>query len=569
MKSTDLVASILKKNNITEIFGLQGGSIVHLFDSLEKYKLKVHYNLHEQSASFAAVSNSKATDKITCVLVTTGPGSTNAMTGLLAAWQDSVPVIFISGQARDNHTSYGKKVRQVGTQELKINEIVKPITKKTFFIKNKNQIEKTFYDAISLSGSGRPGPVWIDFPVNIQWEFFNKKVIPKKVKLKKDKFSKMSFKKTALFKNLVSKSQKPLLILGYGVRLSKQSQKLLKIIKKKKLPFVTTWNAKDIYPSKMQQNIGVIGLYGMQGANKAVFDSDLLICMGTRMAIPHTGSLFSQYSKNSKKIIINDDKNEIKNLNIKFDLSLNIKIENFIHNFKYFNKVCWKTQKYVNLNWVNQIKNHKPNSKEIVKYITEIYKLPKCIITDGSGNALYTTFQCSDLNSKDRLICSAAVSSMGAGLADTFGAWLSKKFSKIFCIIGDGSFVMNLQDLQTLKDYKVNSLIILVNNNGYAAIRDTQKDFLNKRYYGAHSKWKLKMPDYSKVIKSFGINYFSLKKRSDVNRIKLKQILNSKGPTVLEVFVSEKEEILFRQKFLNKKGKNIPITLDQMNLGLK
>ena len=169
LKLTDCLAKILKENNVKNVFGLQGGAVVHIFDSLEKSKFKVTYTNHEQSAGLAAVADAKIENNIGCVVVTTGPACTNVITGLLAAWQDSVPTIFISGQARSNHTSYGKKVRQVGTQEVNICDVVKPLTKYAVFIKKKEDFIKEFNKAIRIATTGRHGPVWIDIPLEIQW----------------------------------------------------------------------------------------------------------------------------------------------------------------------------------------------------------------------------------------------------------------------------------------------------------------------------------------------------------------------------------------------------------------
>ena len=169
MKLTHALALILKENDIKNAFGLQGGAVVHIFDSLEKYKIDVTYTPHEQAASLAAVANAKVNENIGCVVVTTGPACTNAMTGLLAAWQDSVPCIFISGQSRSNHTSYNKKVRQTGTQEVNICDIVRPITKYVKFIDNKDTFLDELNKAITIANSGRKGPVWIDLPLEFQW----------------------------------------------------------------------------------------------------------------------------------------------------------------------------------------------------------------------------------------------------------------------------------------------------------------------------------------------------------------------------------------------------------------
>ena len=198
MKVTDAIAEIIKKNNIKNIFGLQGGAVVHIFDSLEKKKINVTYNHHEQSAALAAVANAKITNNIGCAVVTTGPGTTNAITGLLAAWQDSVPCLFISGQARSSHVSYGKKVRQVGTQEVNICDIVRPITKYTKFISKKEEVIKEFNKAINIAKSGRSGPVWLDVALEIQWADI-KKEVSKKIKFKKVKKDKANYFKRQIY----------------------------------------------------------------------------------------------------------------------------------------------------------------------------------------------------------------------------------------------------------------------------------------------------------------------------------------------------------------------------------
>jgi acetolactate synthase I/II/III large subunit len=568
IKISDLVAEILKKNGVKNIFGLQGGSIVHLFDSFEKKKLNVSYNFHEQSASLAAVANAKASSKPTCCLVTTGPGSSNAMTGLLAAWQDSVPCIFISGQARTNHTSYGKKVRQVGTQGLNILDIVKPITKGTFLLKNEFEVKSKIEQAIALAISGRPGPVWIDFPVNLTWEKITRPKL-NKVKIIRHQPNRNE-KKIKLLNKMIISSKKIILVLGYGLRLSGQAKNLLKIIKSKNIPFVTTWNAKDIYRTDLKQNLGVLGMYGHRGANMALFDSNLIICLGTKLGIPHTGTLFDKYARNSKKVMINDDKEEIDNSFIKFDLSINQKIENIFKKINFKNQVQdWQLLRYKSLNWVEQAKSKKPNSKEIISRLTELSPSPKCVITDGSGNALYTTYHCSKIKEGDRLICSAAISSMGAGLPETFGVGILEKFRKIICVSGDGSFIMNLQDLQSIANSKVNCLILVVNNNGYKAIRDTQKEFLNKRYFGSHPSGRLKFPEFRKVVESFNIKYFSIKKKKGISDIFIKKLFKINEPIVLEIKVSQEEEILFKQSFEKQKNKFKPLPLNVMDVGTR
>ena len=562
MKVTDAIAEIIKKNNIKNIFGLQGGAVVHIFDSLEKKKINVTYNHHEQSAALAAGANAKITNNIGCAVVTTGPGTTNAITGLLAAWQDSVPCLFISGQARSSHVSYGKKVRQVGTQEVNICDIVRPITKYTKFISKKEEVIKEFNKAINIAKSGRSGPVWLDVALEIQWADI-KKEVSKKIKFKKVKKDKANYFKAT---DLLKSSKKPLFVLGYGVRSSGFDIDILNnFFKKNNLPFVLTWNTADLFETRNPNNLGIIGMSGQRGANKAIFESDLLICLGTHLAIPHTTTLYDTYALNAKKIIVNIDANQMKNLNIKFDLKI-------IDDVKFFldflvkqkkvkkNKIIHQNKK---LNWYEP-KTKKINSNIFLRELTSKIKDSKCLIVDGGGTALYTGFQSSFINKNDRVICSSSISAMGTGLAESIGVGQSKIFKNLICIIGDGSFLMNCQDLQTIYQNDYNITIIVVNNNGYLAIRHTQKEFLKRKYYGTSLEGNLSFPSYEKLSKAFKLKYFSINKVEKTKTI-IKKLLNTKGPKICELFTDEDQDSLFKQGYKkNLNGTFSPMPLSEM-----
>lgn len=561
MKLTDCLVKILKENKIKHTFGLQGGAVVHIFDSLEKNNVGVTYMHHEQSAALASVAYAKSTNHMGCAIVTTGPATTNAMTGLLAAWQDSVPCIFISGQSRSSHTSYGKKVRQVGTQEVNICDIVKPITKYSVFIKKKENFIFELEKAISIANSGRKGPVWIDIPLELQWSdipFKKRKIIQK---------SKKYNLKLKSFIFMVRNSKKPLLVIGYGNR-SLSDLKLLKsFIQLNKIPFVTTWNGCDILPTNHPLNLGIIGMSGQRGANKSIFNSDLLICLGTHLSIPHTTTLYKTYAQNAKKIIVNIDKNQLLNLNLSFDLKILADLNFFykaLQNKKIKFKNKWENLSvFQQMNWYDPSKNNNINSNFAIREITKKIK-KKCISIDGGGTALYAGFQSSVIYEGDRVICSSAISSMGTGLAETIGVSKSNKFKKILCIIGDGSFLMNIQDLQSIKQENINVVIFLVNNNGYLAIRHTQKEFLRGKYYGTHPKWKLKMPNYKKVINSFGIDHKLIKTKNDLIS-NLKNIIYRKTPLVCELIIDESQDSLFKQGYKkNNDGTFTPQNLSEM-----
>jgi len=567
-KLTDALALILKENNIKSVFGLQGGAVVHIFDSLEKYKINVTYTHHEQTASLAAVANAKATQNIGCVVVTTGPACTNAMTGLLAAWQDSVPCVFISGQSRSNHTSYGKKVRQTGTQEVNICDIVKPITKYTCFVKKKNKFVKEMRKALAIAISGRPGPVWLDIPLEIQWSEIN--YIKRNEVSKINQYKKISQSKINNFLKLCKNSKKPLLLLGFGCRLSDPKIiNIINLIKRERIPFVSTWNAKDFFPTTHKKNLGTIGMSGQRGANKVIFEADLIICLGTHLSIPHTTTLYDNYAKQAKKVIVNIDKNQLENLNVKFDLKICTDVKKFllnIKNKKLFKRLDWKNLEYFRkMNWYNPKKNIKVNSDFFINKLSAVLPSKSCIIIDGGGTALYSGFQSTIVKKNQRIICSSAISSMGTGLAESIGCFKSGKFNKMICIIGDGSFLMNIQDLENIKRFKMNLSVILINNNGYLAIRHTQKEFLKEKYYGTNPKGNLTMPNFESVVKAFGLDYIKVERYNQIKST-INYILNQQTPTVCEIITDEEQSSLFKQGYRKvADGRFEPQSLSEMH----
>lgn len=549
MKTTDLLAEILKKNNLKCAFGLQGGAVVHIFDSLIKKRIDVTFTHHEQSAALAAVSYAKSVNGIGCVVVTTGPGSTNSITGLLAAWQDSIPVIFISGQARAIHTSYKKKVRQVGTQEVNICDIVRPITKYTTFIYQSQNFQIEIEKAIQIAISGRPGPVWIDIALDVQWQnisLFKKieKVIPKKIKTNQTKELNKSI-------DLINNSQNPLFIIGYGAILSGINMKIInETLIKKSIPSVLTWNTADLIPTNNKYNLGIIGMSGQRGANKAVFNSDLIVCLGNHLSIPHTTTLYKNFAPNAKKIIINIDKDQLNNLNVKFNLKINMDCKEYLQKIikKLNRKKSFQLKVFKKLNWYEPKEKKHPNSNSFIRKLTSKIKSRKNIIIDGGGTALYAGFQSSVIDSKTKVTCSSSISSMGTGLSETIGSHKSKKFLKHICIIGDGSFLMNCQDLQTIYQENVNVIIIVVNNNGYLAIRHTQKEFLKERYFGTHPSNGISFPDFSRLAKAFKIKY---KKINTIEKSRkfLRNCNKVRGPIIVDLFVDESQPSLFKQGY--------------------
>ena len=570
MKLTDALALTLKGHGINHAFGLQGGAVVHIFDSLEQCGVGVTYTHHEQSAALAAVAYAKATENVGCAVVTTGPGCTNAITGLLAAWQDSIPCVFLSGQVRSQHTSYGRKVRQIGTQEVNICDIVRPITKYCKFIENKDSFIAELEHALVIAKSGRPGPVWLDIPLDYQWSdiAFSEQNTYLQNTRNYDLYDQFPLFDRSL--ELLNAAEKPLLVLGYGLRLAGRSERLAEIIERHCLPFVTTWTGADLFPTDHPLNLGIIGMSGQRGANKAAFTADTLICLGSHLSIPHTTTLFDSYSPQAKKIIVNIDQDQLDNLNLRFDLKIHGDVNAYLEwlatqELKTFH---WKQlNTFKEANWYFPKEGKRPNSNTYVHKLTDRLPGRTCLVVDGGGTALYAGFQSSVLKKNDRIICSSAISAMGTGLAESIGASKCNGFDKFLCVIGDGSFLMNVQDLQTIRQDHVNVIISVINNNGYLAIRHTQKDFLGGRFYGTHPEWRLEMPSIQKIAAAFDIPYVLLDK-ADETEITIEALTKTSGPVICEVIVDDNQEVLFKQGYqANGDGTFSPQPLFEMVTG--
>ena len=566
MKVTDLIANVLKKNDINCVFGLQGGAVVHIFDSFAKNKIDITYTHHEESAALAAVANAKTTNQTGCAVVTTGPGTTNAITGLLAAWQDSVPVIFISGQARSTHTSYNKKVRQVGTQEVNICDIVRPITKYTKFIDNKKNVFKEITKALKIAKSGRPGPVWLDLALEIQWQDI--KIDKSKIEyIKKEKHINLA-KTTKEAIKKINYSKKPLFVIGAGVKSAGlKASELKKFFLKNKIPFVLTWSTIDYFETSLNENLGVIGMSGSRGANKAIFNCDLIVSIGNHLPIPQTTTLYDSYAPQAKKIIVNIDKDQIKNLTVKFDLKINMDAKLFFNQIE--KKIIPKKNNWYSsfkeLNWYEPKKSKYIHPNRFIRQLSDSLPHESAIIIDGGGTALYAGFQSIIIKKKTRVICSSSISSMGTGLAETIGVYSSRKFEKLVCIIGDGSFLMNSQDLQTIAQKKINVVIVLVNNRGYLAIRHTQKEFLKAKYLGTSAP-DITFPNFEKLSKAYELKYIKIKNDDD-NDIKetIKKINKINGPIVCELSTDPDSQSLFKQGYKKmENGTFAPMDLSEM-----
>ncbi len=575
MKVSDYIALFLKGKGIEYVFGLQGGAVVHLFDSIEKTPgIQPIYCHHEECAALAAVSYARMSENIGAVVVTTGPGSTNAMTGLLASWQDSIPCIFLSGQTRKEHTSYGRKVRQVGTQELNIVDVVRPMTKYAKFIGAADSLEYELEYAYRTSVSGRPGPVWLDVPVNLQWENFQPGSAAVPAVAPPDP-GKRDFGDVA---ESLDAAKRPVVIAGHGIRSARAVAKFRAFIDSARIPFVTTWTASDFLPTDHPLNTGILGISGQRGANKAVHTADLLLVLGSHLSIPQTSTLFDQFAPRAKKVVIDIDGDQLANMNIDVDLAIPADVNDFFDWIRANPPKSAPAREWLDacaaFKLMNSVasalaKSGKKAAKGLNSYVfndmmTRALPGSACMVVDGGGTALYTGFQSSHIREDQRIVCSSTMSSMGTGLAESIGACLARKRCLTTCLIGDGSFLMNVQDLQTIRHHRLPIKVFVLNNNGYLAIRHTQATFLEGRFSGTSPEGGLSFPRIRKIAGAFEIPYFRVTREGHALET-IGKVLASDGPAVCEVVVQRDQEMLFKQGYRrNRDGSFSPMSLEEM-----
>ncbi len=577
MRVSDYIINFLEKNNIDTVFTVSGGGSIFLCDALYNSR-KIQYicHHHEQAAAFAAESYARAKKGVGCCLVTTGPGGTNTVTGVSCCWTDSVPVIFISGQVFLDQTIKKSKRRQIGVQESDIVSIVKSITKYSKIVKSPTEIKKTLQQAFFECQNKRPGPVWIDIPADIQSANL-RNIKMTEYKNPKEKLNiKNLTKKIKNISKIIKKSERPLIHLGHGIRLSGAEQLIKKFLSKNSIPFISTWNADDLMPHNHNYNFGKAGAFGERGSNFIVQNCDFYMSIGTRLPYMVTGYDTKQFAKNAKtKIMIDIDQNELNRNDIHFDYKINIDAKKFLEIFLK-NLTNFKSPK----NWIdycNRLKEKYPvvqkstilskkyvNSYFFIKKLSDILRSNDTIVTD-MGFSFTTSHQAMEIKKDQKFFTNSGHAPMGWGLPAAIGAYYGLKGkSRIVCLTGEGGFQMNIQELSTIMHNNIPIKIFIFNNGGYLTIKQTQILGFNGRIMGADNDSGLSFPNYQKIAQAHKLKYFFIKSNEDLNK-KLKNIIAQKKGFICELFMDPNEEQI--PKAINRRndiGKSIPTDFDDM-----
>ena len=562
MNLADYTLKFLEKKKVKKVFLITGGAIAFMIDAFSRNK-KIKYisAAHEQSAAMMADAYSRLGPNFSCTMVTSGPGATNLITGIACSYFDSIPSLHICGQVntyeqQDGHKST-KNVRQVGFQETDIVNIAKPITKYAYKIKDASEIRYVLEKAYHLATTGRPGPVLIDIPMDLQ----RVKIDPKKLKSFKPSINKKIIKYrniVAKIENLLRKSKKPVIILGGGIKYGKAELDLINFLKIFNIPIVTTWSGVDLIDHNNKNYIGNIGVYGSRAANFTVQNSDLILCLGSRLDTRVTGGVPKSFARNAKKIVVDIDKYELeKKRGLKIDLKVELDIKFFFQEYEKYKKINiikeeWLLRCY---NWKIQypiiLKKFYDEKKYINPYVF-IDKLSKTlnkkdIIIADDGGHLTWTIQSFKVKFGQKLFSAFGNSPMGYALPASIGASIVKNKSRIICIDGDGSIQINLQELHTVDKLQLPVKIFILNNSGFGIIKQFQDLYMGKRYEASGKG--VSNPSFKKISNAYNINYNLLKKHSDLK--KLSKIISSKKAEIIEINLRNDQKIIPKLQFGN------------------
>lgn len=555
IRVADYIANFLSDNGITDVFTVTGGGAMHLNDAFGHHpKIHCTYNHHEQACAIAAEGYTRYSQKLAVVCVTSGPGGINALNGVVGGWLDSIPMFIISGQVKFSTTrsSTNVPVRQLGDQEYNIIDSVKPMTKYAVMIDDPYKIAYILEKMLYVACHGRGGPVWLDVPLNIQGAIIETDDL-KHYDCTEDSREVPAKVSDTLICDILGKiknARRPVIFAGTAIRYSGAYESFLKMIEKLNVPVVTEWNAHDLLWDDHPLYCGRPGTVGTRGGNFVLQYSDCLLVLGNRLNIRTISYNWENFAKDAYKIMVDIDPAELMKPTLKIDMPVCADVKDFIEAVNRSSVELKCHQSWVE--WGRKINEKYPAceksyfdpSKPLNPYVF-IDKFTKKL-SDGdaiicsNGSACVCTFQGAVVKKNQRLFTNSGCASMGYGLPAALGVAVCKKGERTICIEGDGSLMMNLQELQTVIYNKLNLKIVILNNNGYHSIRQTQKNLFQPPMYGVCSDNGVSFPDFEKLSAAFGFPYYKVDSIEGADS-QIQNALETEGPVVIEAFLDPEQ----------------------------
>ncbi len=544
VKVSDYVIDFLVSKGITHVFEVCGGSLAHLLDSLygrtDISAISMH---HEMAAAIAAEGYARAGENVGVALATSGPGATNLITGIGSCFFDSIPCLFITGQVNTYEFKFDAATRQIGFQETAIVDIVDPITKKATLITNANDVGTLLEDAYVLAMSGRPGPVLLDLPLNIQREHVARSLFEtSKARLSSE--NTIDEARIDMLVHVIKSARRPVIIAGGGVRLSGARDALVEFVLKTKIPVVASLMGLDAFPHNNPLFIGMIGTYGNRYANLAVANADVIIALGTRFDTRQTGTKPETFARSARIIHVDIDPAEL-NCKVKTEYPVHSHIKPFLRymNQHSFSEVSTQTNDW--REWIRQYKTKyppfgTPMDETIVPnyFIHELSRAAPddAVVCVDVGQIQMWTGQSFDVKNDQRLLTEGGMASMGSALPMAIGASFAKPERTILVIVGDGGFQLNIQELQTVHHHALPVKIVLLNNRCYGMVRQFQQQYFNSRYQSTVIGYSA--PNFVDVVNAYQIRARRISRNAQIPAA-LSTLFADAEPMFLEVAIEQ------------------------------
>lgn len=556
IRIADYVANFLAEQlGVDTVFLVSGGGMMFLSDGLAlDDRIKVVCNHHEQACAMAAVGYAKLKQNFGCAYLTTGCGGTNAITGLLNAWQDNTPVFFISGQVKLKETSHGRPLalRQFGVQEADIISIVKPISKYAVMVSDPKEVPYHLEKAAHLARAGRPGPVWIDLPMDVQGavveesEFLHYDSAEEEAAVPEIVASDYQVVEKAL-----AKAERPIIVAGQGIRLAGAISEFEAFIEEHNIPYVASRLGIDLLRSDHPLFIGRMGTKGDRAGNFAVQNADLILVLGSRLSVSSTGHQYETFGREAKVIVLDVDASEHKKNTVAIDHFIHGSVKEFFSGFpkstvrspNIWAEKCRHWKKI----WPVCLAEYKDDTQGINLYwfTDRLAKsaLDKSVVISDAGSAFYVVSQGFMFKGNQRYVTSGAQAEMGFSLPAAIGTAAALPNWTTLAVTGDGSLQMNIQEIQTLVHYQLPIKLFVWNNNGYLSIRATQRKFFDGRFVGTDDGSGVSFPDLEKISRAYGIQYMRAENNTELDRV-IQESIAFDGPVIVEVMCIPDQEIV-------------------------
>jgi len=561
MKLSDYVSQKIVELGVKHVFMVTGGGAMHLNHSFGTNKnLECVFNHHEQACAIGAEAYYRVNNELPVVNVTSGPGGTNAITGVYGAFVDSIGMIVLSGQVKWETTvrSTGLPLRQYGDQELDIEELVRPITKYCHMVTDQESIRYHLEKAFYLAKAGRPGPCWLDIPLNVQGAQIDPDSLVGFDPAELDE----PWKKTDLqvvsqqILKKIQESKRPVVFVGSGVRLSGEHKAFLHLVDKLGIPVVTGWNVHDAIWDAHPNYSGRPGTVGDRAGNFVTQNADLLLVLGSRLNIRQVSYNWQSFAREAFKIWIDIDELEFKKPTVTPDMPVYVDLKDLLPILaktsypgpteEHKKWLAWskERQKRFPIVLPEYWDNDLVNPYCFMKTLFDVLKEDQIVVT-GNGSACVTSFQAAELKPGQRLWTNSGCATMGYDLPAAIGANKASGGKPVVCLAGDGSIMMNLQELQTISGNKLPIKIFILNNSGYVSIFQTHRNFFNGVEVGGGPKSGVTFPDFSKVSAAFDLPYCRVSNHLEMLE-GIQKTMAESGPAVCEIIIDE--EIPFAPK---------------------